>query len=454
MFDKFKTDNRGSMLLFVMVFGAISFTLLVSGIVGYAILENSASTHKQNREMAFQIAEAGVSYYRWHLAHNKTDYTDGTGQPGPYVREYQDKDGNVIGRYSLIITPPLSGSTVVTIESTGWLDSQPGSRRIIRARVGFPALTDYAFLTNGDVWIGDDEVIHGKLHANSGIRFDGTGDAPITSAVPTYLCKAHIGCGNTEEPGIWGSGGPQSYWSFPVPAKDFSAITDKLDEVYDGANAAGGIYLTSSGKQGWRLQFRDDGKINIYKVNSTNCYNGKDVGDNKFYSFCVDIKTLGTATVYDMPTNGYIYVEDTVWVDGVVNGRATVGTKVGKSIIINDNLTYLAKDGNHSLGLMAEQNVLIPHNSPDNLEINGVILAQNGAAKRYFYSGDTKNSLTVYGSIISGGLWTWSWVSGGGSVVSGYEHTNSTYDANLTYGPPPGFPVGSEYNLISWEALN
>lgn len=137
-----------------------------------------------------------------------------------------------------------------------------------------------------------------------------------------------------------------------------------------------------------------------------------------------------------------------------MNGRATVGTKVGKSIIINDNLTYLAKDGNHSLGLMAEQNVLIPHNSPDNLEINGVILAQNGAAKRYFYSGDTKNSLTVYGSIISGGLWTWSWVSGGGSVVSGYEHTNSTYDANLTYGPPPGFPVGSEYNLISWEALN
>lgn len=446
-------DNRGSMLLFVMVFGAISFTLLVGGVVGYAILENSASAHKHNREMAFQIAEAGVSYYRWHLAHNKTDYTDGTGQPGPYVHDYIDKSGVIIGHYSLMITPPPSGSTVVTIESTGWIDDQPNSKRIIRARVGFPALTDYAFLTNGDVWIGDDEVVHGKLHANSGIRFDGTGDAQITSAVPTYICKAHIGCGNVSKPGIWGTGTPQEYWSFPEPAKDFAAVTVKLADVKVGSQN-GGIYLSSSGKQGWRLQFTSDGQVKVYKVNSTNCYNGKDINDNRYYSFCIDIKSLGTPTTYSMPSNGYIYVEDMVWVDGVVNGRATVGTATGKSIIINGNLTYVAKDGNHSLGLMAEKNVLIPHNSPENLEINAVVLAQNGAAKRYYYPGDTKDSLTVYGSIISNGLWTWSWVSGGGQVVSGYESTNSTYDANLTYGPPPGFPVGSEYNLISWEELN
>jgi hypothetical protein len=453
MREKFKTDNRGSMLLFVMVCGAISFTLLVSGVVGYAILENSASAHKHNREMAFQVAEAGVSYYRWHLAHNKTDYTDGTGQPGPYVHNYEDKDGNVIGQYSLNITPPASGSTVVTIESTGWLNSQPNSRRIIRARVGFPALTDYAFLTNGDVWIGDDEVVHGKMHANSGIRFDGTGDAPITSAVPSYICKAHIGCGNVEKPGIWGDGTPQSYWSFPVPAQDFSAVTAKLADIKTSAQN-GGIYLSSSGKQVWRLQFTSDGKVKAYKVNTTDCYNGKDIGDNKYYSFCIDIKTQGTATTYNIPANGAIYVEDMAWVDGTINGRATVGTAAGKSIIINGNLIYLAKDGNHSLGLMAEKNILVPYNSPNNLEIDAVLLAQNGAVKRYFYPGNTKDSLTVYGSVISNGMWTWSWVSGGGSIVSGYEHTNSTYDANLTYGPPPSFPVGSEYNLISWEALN
>ena len=87
------------------------------------------------------------------------------------------------------------------------------------------------------------------------------------------------------------------------------------------------------------------------------------------------------------------------------------------------------------------------------MEINAAVMAQNGAAKRYYYPGNIKDTLVTYGSVISAGIWTWSWVSGGGSVVSGYRNTNSTYDANLTYGPPPGFPVGSEYNLISWEEV-
>ena len=128
-------------MLFALIFGFISFSLITFGVSGYAISENRASVRKHNREMAFQIAEAGINYYRWHLAHSKTDFQDGTGQPGPYAHEYKDKDGNVIGRFSLVITPPPVGSTVVIIESTGWLDSQPESQRKLKARVGFPSLT-------------------------------------------------------------------------------------------------------------------------------------------------------------------------------------------------------------------------------------------------------------------------------------------------------------------------
>lgn len=448
-----KLNNRGNILMFVMIFGAIAFSMIVVGVSGYAISENGASNYKHNREMAFQIAESGINYYRWHLAHDKTDYQDGTGAAGPYIHVYKDKDGNAIGHFSLNITPPLTGSTVVTIESTGWLDSQPNSKRTLKARVGFPALTDYAFLTNGDVWIGNNESISGKFHANGGVRFDGAGNAPITSAVPTYLCKDFHGCGNQTKPGVWGQGGPQTYWSFPAPAKDFSAITANLAQIKTGSQETGGVYLSSSGKQGWRLQFLSDGTFKASKVNTTNCYKAKDVGDNNYFWPCIDASTYGTPTIYNMPTNGYIYVEDNVWVDGIINGRATVGTAIGKSIIINGNLLYTAKDGNHVLGLMAEQNILIPHNSLNLLEINAAVLAQNGAAKRYYYPGDMKDDLIIYGSVISNGLWTWSWVSGGGAIVSGYRTTNATYDANLTYGPPPGFPVGSQYNLISWEEV-
>lgn len=450
----FKHDHRGGILLFAMIFGAISFSLIVVGVAGYAVFENHASGYKHNREMAFQIAEAGANYYRWHLAHAKDDYYDGQGaqSSGPYVHEYKDKTGKVVGYFSLNISPPLTGSTVLNIESTGWTVAQPNSKRTLRVRIGFPSLVDYAFLTNTDVWIGNDEAVHGKFHANGGIRFDGTTDAPITSAAPTYICKVFHGCGNQQKPGIWGDGGPADYWKFPVPAKDFDAITSKLAQIKTGAQESG-LYLTSSGKEGWRLQFMNDGTVKTYKVNTTNCYKGKDIGDNKYYWFCIDAKTYSNPATYAIPANGYIYVEDNVWVDGVVKGRVTVGTAAGKSIIINSNITYAAKDGANVLGLIGEQNILVPYNSPNNLEIDAAVVAQKGAAKRYYYPGNTKDSILIYGAVISANIWTWSWTSGGSQVVSGYENTISTYDANLTYSPPPGFPVGAEYNLISWEEI-
>lgn len=451
----FQHDQRGSLLLFAMIFGTISFTIVVGGVAGYAIYENKASVYKHNRESAFQIAEAGANYYRWHLAHDKDDFWDGNSSTstGPYVHSYQDKNGNIIGYFSLQITPPVLGSSVVNVSSTGWVIGQEASKRTIKIRVGFPALTDYSFLTNTDVWIGDTEVTHGKFHANGGIRYDGVGDAPITSAKLEYSCKSHHGCGGGQlKPGIWGTGGPQSYWSFPVPHIDFSAVTAKLAEIKAGA-LSGGIYKSSSGKQGWHIMFTAGGLVNMRKVNTCIKYRGWDIGDTQYRWYCIDIGTTGSWTTSTMPSNGYIYVEDTVWVDGVVNGRATIGTKAGKSIIINSSTVYLAKDGNHVLGLIAEKDILIPYNSPDYLEIDAAMLAQTGAAKRYYYPGNKKQSIYTYGSVITNGVWTWSWVSGGGSVVSGYLNTNSTYDANLTYGPPPGFPVGSEYNLISWEEV-
>ncbi len=460
----FNCNYRGSLLLFALIFGSVSLVVIVGGVSGYAMYENRASVYKHNRELAFQIAEAGANYYRWHLAHNKTDYYDGQGatSTGPYVHDYKDKDGNIVGYFSLVITPPLLGSTVVTINSTGWMKDQPNSKRKIKIRVGFPALTDYAFLTNSDVWIGDTEVTHGKLHANGGVRYDGIGDAPITSAKPSYTCQPSHGCNPaTTKPGIWGTGGPAQYWNYPVPVQNFTAVTAKLSDIRTGA-IAGGIFKSSSGKQGWRVRFTADGKVKLRKVNSTYCFYGYNtLGQLK--NGCLDINAeTGTEEIVNMPANGFIYIEDTVWVDGVVNGRAVLGISSGKSIILNDNITYLAKDGNHVLGLISPQDVLIRFYAPEALEIDAALLAQNGSAQRYYYPSSwypgsshvLKDSIYIYGSVISGGVWTWSWVSCSTCpVISGYKITNSTYDANLTYGPPPGFPVGNEYNLISWEEV-
>lgn len=456
-----KLNPQGSVLLYVMIFGALSFSLIVIGLSGYAVSENHASLTKNNSEEAFQIAEAGITYYRWHLAHNKTDYYDGQGasSTGPYVHDYKNKDGVAIGKFSLTITPPTPTSTIITIVSTGWVNTQPNTKRTIRVRVGFPSLTDFAFLTNSVAWIGDTESTHGKFHSNTGIRFDGVGDAQITSAVATYICQSVFfgnACNNTVKPGIWGTGGPKNFWTFPAPAQDFTALTANLAQIKSDAQD-NGIYFSASGANGWALTFTSSSKVIAKKVTTVSCYRGADIGESKYTNKCYDARTYGAPTTYDVPLNGKIFVEDMVWVDGVVKGHVVVATAQGKSIIINGNILYTAKNGNDALGLIAEQNIFVPYNSLDNLEIDAALLAQNGAAKRVNYSAgskDKRNSITIYGAIITNGTWTWSWVNNGGQVVSGYQYTNSTYDANLTYSPPPGLPVGSEYNLISWELID
>lgn len=74
----------------------------------------------------------------------------------------------------------------------------------------------------------------------------------------------------------------------------------------------------------------------------------------------------------------------------------------------------------------------------------------------YNYSGQSlalKNSLTFFGSQISYRGGGWKYVTAQGVVVAGYVYTNHVYDGNLKYYPPPGFPTGSTYELISWEEV-
>ncbi|PIQ80123.1 MAG: hypothetical protein COV79_02160, partial [Parcubacteria group bacterium CG11_big_fil_rev_8_21_14_0_20_41_14] len=115
---KIQKYNRGYMLIQVIVFGSIAVYIL-SALVGWASINVKATGQTFNREKALQIAEAGIDYYRWHLAHAPTDFQDGTGGLGPYVHDFRDKDGNIIGQFSLDITPPSLNSTLATVKSTG-----------------------------------------------------------------------------------------------------------------------------------------------------------------------------------------------------------------------------------------------------------------------------------------------------------------------------------------------
>lgn len=435
-------------------------TIVMTGIVGYAIFEHRASTRYIHRDLAFIIAESGVDYYRWHLAHNSTDYEDGTGQAGPYQHSYVDKDGNIIGYYSLVITPPLVGSTVVAIESTGWTVSEPNQKRIVRARVGFPALTDYTFLSNADMSFSATTLVHGEVRSNGGIRFDGTTDSWVRSARATYNYL-----GTTPHTGVWGAGGPQTFWQYPVPAIDFNTITTDLAGIRDTANA-GGVHLTPSGQYGWHIVFAST-TYSVYRVASPDCYHGQGnwlLGRNGWYwngsTYCFDIRSQNLVTNNaPIPANGTFFVEDNVWVDGIVNTRLTVAA--GRfpvlapfvSIYVSNNLRYAVQGTDDVIGLLAQGDIVVPYNVPTNMQIDAAMLSQFGRIYHPYYDGQLLNSLTIFGSQISYTGSGWKYVNGSGTVVSGFINTNHVYDGNLRYYPPPGFPVGTTYDLISWEEV-
>lgn len=465
--------ESGSTLIFTVIVIFI-FSMVMLAVLSYATIQLRIVRGTVVREQAFQVAEAGVNYYQWHLAHYAADYYDGNAStsPGPYVHDYTDQNTNVkVGRYSLAIIPPQVGSTIVTIKSTGYTFANPNLKRTITVRYGVPSLAKYAFLTNTDVWIGPSESVSGLMHANGGIRFDGTGNAPITSAKTTYTCQGWSGspCPATKN-GIWGSApaSTKALWSYPVPNVDFSSITSDLSAIKSSAQS-NGIYLPPSSAQGYSLVFNAAGTVTIYKVNSlASDPSGTDVNglvhnEDIDYSLAGGGRTkldgnplLAGVQDYAMPANGLIYIEDNVWVEGTVKGRALVAAAKLPSgtmnIMIPNNLVYAAKDGTNVLGLIAQSNILLSYAAPATMEVDAAMIAQSGSAQMWNFA-KTKTSLTIYGAVSSFGTWTWTWVNGSGTCTSGYCNTLTTYDSNLLFGPPPSFPLSSDgYQQISWNS--
>lgn len=465
-----KQKQDGSIIIFeiivIFILSIVMGAVLANAAMQYRVLRSSAL-----REQAFHIAEAGINYYQWHLAHFTTDFQDGTGAPPTaqpdftspcYAHDYIDKDTNqVIGRYCLEITPPLIGSTVVTIRSTAYAANNPSIKRVITSRYGVPSLAKYAFLTHSDVWVGGSEAISGEMHANGGIRFDGSANAPVTSAKTTYTCQTYHGCGPTNRPGIWGaaSQSTQNFWNFPVPNVDFSTMTADLATLKTSAQA-NGRYLAPSTAQGYSIVFNANGTYSTYRVTSLRSHQtGTDV-NGASHSEDLDYQNRTLLNTLALPANGIIYVEDRTWVEGTLNGRVMVAAarlpynaSTAPSIIIPNNLTYTAQDGTSSLGLLAQKDILVSYYAPNTLSVHGALIAQNGSAQRFFFSGNVKTSITLYGALASYGTWTWSWVNGSGTVTSGYQSTNTVYDSNLLYSPPPSFPLTNEgYRQITWTS--
>lgn len=460
---KHKTNQRGSVAPAILIITG-AFMVVIYALLFLLAMQLDFSHRQLAGEQAINIAEAGVNYYRWHLAHDPVDFDDGSGEAGPYLHTYTDPEGGEVGSFSLDIIPPEDGSSIVTIRSTGWTDGYPTVRRTVEAKYGIPSLARFSFLSNASSWYGSNITVNGDIHSNNGIRMDGTNTAKVTSAQETYICGSETGCSPpTSRPGVWGSGGDQSLWEFPVPAIDFNSISFDFSQMRTAAQS-NGLYLSASGARGYHLIFNSAGTVQVFRVNNTGYIYGYDGDDGcvRRYQNISSETNLGTYNLSDVPV---IFAEDYLWVEGVVRGRTTVVAARfpidtnSMDMWIRGNVTYAAYDGTNALGLIAQNDIYYVKNIPNNFQIDAALLAQKGKIIRHGYfswcggsSGAVRNSLTINGALISFNKSYWNFTSGG-TLLSGFVTREINYDGGMLLEPPPYFPTSGDYEFISWKEL-
>jgi Tfp pilus assembly protein PilX len=484
MFDSINRTSfhKGSLLIQVVAFMTIG-VFIVSGLVQWAALAVRSARHAEQHEQAMQIAEAGIEYYRWHLAHAPTDFQDGTATSGPYIHDFFDKGGVKIGTFTLTITPPPTGSTLVTVRSSGKILTDTAVMRTIETKFAKPSLAKYAVVANADMRFGAGTEVFGPIHANGGIRFDGLAHNIISSARTSYDDPDHNESGaDPLEFGVHTHIVPndplppaavpsrtdvfQTGRQFPVPAFDFTGLTGDLAQMKTDAQA-NGRYYAASGGQGYYILLKTNDTFDIYRVNAIAPPGGgcDDSGQTGWGTWSINgFGSAKTSVALDVPfpSNGLIFAEDHLWVDGQINSaRLTIvaatfpdSPATRKSITVNNDLLYTNYDGQDVLALIAQGNFNVGMQSAATLRIDAALIAQNGRTGRYYYESGcspyhARTMLTLYGMIATNQRYGFAYTDG-----TGYATRNIVYDVNLLYSPPPSFPLTtSQYQIISWDEI-
>ncbi len=498
-------NNRIYLKGSALVFGIIIMTvvsILLSSIIAFVVGQMKYSMQVNSREQAFQIAESGIHFYRWYLAHVVDGRTAAQveafwnssapfGKTTAYEVEYTDPLGGAVGRYSITVVPPVAGSTIVTVTSIGWTYKNPSDTRKVVVRFRRPSWSENAVLANDFMRFGEGTEIFGKVHSNQGIRFDGLAHNVISSAVSTYNDPDHTGSSEfgvhthvnvPPSSGVNDSARPletppsvmasradvfEAGRVFPNPTVDFNGVLGDLGNMKTVAQAGTGnsrYFANDSNDVGRRIILKTNGTFDMCKVAAASMTGSPatyDISTNNGYR-----RTSGGSTCsscsgqclanYTIPSNGVIFVEDNLWLEGQINNKkvtivaANLLSGASPSVYIPNDLLYTTYTGNDIIGVIGQQNIDIPKSSDTNLRIDGALLAQQGKVGRSDYgTSDHKTSITVYGAIATNQRYGFAWTNG--SQDWGYATRNLYYDNSLLYFPPPYFPTGTQYEMDLWE---
>lgn len=476
--------SRGSVMLLVIVFGGVFFTILVA-LSGFVLVQNRAQDISRGRAEAFNIAEAGLNYYRWFLSHFPGNTTSGTGHAGPYVSTYADPETGTTGNYSLSIVGNSACGTIQSIDvtSSGTPADVPSVSSTIWARYAQPSIARYSLIVGANTWFGG-TTFHGPMHSNGGLRMDDTSNnASVSSSLSSWSCTSSFGCPSKQTvAGVFGNGQNQNLWSYPTPQTDFAAISANFSSLKATAQVSGLYFARTSTTQkpnfGYHLIFNANNTVTVRKVTGveTNLSSIPNDGSTNYLDYAKDYSLITGETVlgtYTIPAGcGAIFVEDNVWVEGTISMKITLvaanaipASGVSPNMVITNNITYTTFDGTAGLTAIASNNLLIGPNTPQDLTLDGIFVAQSGAFGRNLYdcsNGGTayqyRGKLTMLGTIVSMKRQNNYWIGvncmSGGKNWSGYPDSTWTFvfDRQNSTNPPPFTPTTStQWQFVDWQ---
>jgi hypothetical protein len=455
-----------TVLSFIIVAAIVVTAAIQIVLTNFFVVGNNVKSQK-----AFNISEAGLNYYLWHLSHNSSDFKDGQSTPttpdpslgyGPYTHNYIDDNAINQGTFTLWIKPQGNGSTIATVRSIGKIKGS-NIKRTTEAQIGATSFASYGVVSDSALWFGSTESADGPVHSNQGVRMDGSSNATVSSANTAYVPSNALGGDGSSHPGVWCNTTvtspvncntrDKSNWLYPATQVDFNQVAGSLCTIKKAAFAAysatsslaslstacsqtpvtrTNAYLpqrssSANASRGYFIELNQDNTYNLYNVNNVN---DKQVG------YAAALNTQNVATNIPIPASGVIFAEDNVWVrsNTKFKGRVTIAngrlaTSVTTDLTVADNLAYNSKNGDDAIGLVAEGNVYIapfapPSSSSFTLEVDAAVLAQSGSVEypsNYLFSNGTctrgwtsnNQTLNFYGSVATRQVWTWSWLLGG-----------------------------------------
>ncbi len=459
--------TSGYLLLMTLIFTSVFF-IIMSSFIGYIVTQSQLVNFRYEQTRATDIAEAGLNYYKWSLAHYPNDLNDGNGPgvPGPYVHTFQDPLTGDIGEFALTIasTTYCGEVTSIDVTSVGHTYTNPDAKAVVHGRYARPTIASYSMVTNSGIYYASAGTVNGPVHSNQGVKMNKAHNSVISSGQTSWSCDSSYGCNPTVTvDGVFTTMptvSSPSLFAFPVTPIDFNGITINLASMQNKAETVtGAVYIPPSNKSGYHLDFNGN-QLVVRKVNSkTNEPNGKAWG--WYYNQMNGTSPYATYTID--PSCPVVFVEDDVWLEGDIAGKVTVAAADvdtpgnDPSIFLNGDITY----GNSSAGLLAvaEKDVLIGFDVPEDLTLEGIFIAQTGFFGRYNYSDNKipggfaqhkiKDSLTLHGTVVSANRAAYNY---GSPLVSGFSNVINTYDTSQVYNPPPLTPYSTDvYTFFNWR---